>query len=159
MQVYICLSKLLQLHFLTISLFSTGEREELELFIDRLTKRCLTVEISIQIIRSPAQEKSLQTVLKYLHDLIGTIHSNMKDSRQVIERYLNSCLTETTGPVDDKFQAALLGCTAEDQKDVRKRLEALWASLERAEESESRPVSANVSSKSTTTREAEEVKK
>ncbi|XP_072045105.1 BAG family molecular chaperone regulator 2-like [Amphiura filiformis] len=130
-----------------------GDREELELFIDRLTKRCLTIEITVHIIRSPSQEKSLQTVLKYLHDLIGTIHSNMQQSRQVIERYLNSCITETKGPVDDKFQAALLGCTAEDQKDVRKRLEALWASLERAEKAESSMASAQstVSSKNTCT--------
>ena len=108
------------------------------MYIDRLTKRCLTVEITVQIIRSPAQETALQTVLKYLHDLIGEIHTNMEQSKGIIQRYLNSCLTETRGPVDDKFQAALLGCTAEDQKDVKKRLEVLWASLERETKEDSK---------------------
>ncbi|KAL3251171.1 hypothetical protein MRX96_017776 [Rhipicephalus microplus] len=45
--------------------------------------------------------------------------------------YLSACSTDVAGPVDQKFQAAILGCTADDQKKTRRRLEAILASLPR----------------------------
>ncbi|XP_011665012.2 BAG family molecular chaperone regulator 2 [Strongylocentrotus purpuratus] len=110
---------------------SGAEREELGLYIDRLITRCLTVDINIQTIRTPAQEESLRKVKGYLRDLIDTMQANLEQCSQRVKLYLNSCLgeTELMGPVDDRFQGALLGCAAEDQKMIRKKLQEIKESL------------------------------
>ncbi|XP_063968365.1 BAG family molecular chaperone regulator 2-like [Lytechinus pictus] len=109
---------------------SEAEREELGLYIDRLITRCLTVDINIQTIRTPAQEESLLKVKGYLRDLIDTLQSNLEQSSQRVKLYLNSCLGGTElGPVDERFQGALLGCAAEDQKMIRKKLQEIKDSL------------------------------
>nr|XP_054772038.1 BAG family molecular chaperone regulator 2-like [Lytechinus pictus] len=106
------------------------EREELGLYIDRLITRCLTFDINIQTIRTPAQEESLLKVKGYLRDLIDTLQSNLEQSSQRVKLYLNSCLGGTElGPVDERFQGALLGCAAEDQKMIRKKLQEIKDSL------------------------------
>lgn len=111
---------------------SGAEREELGLYIDRLVTRCLTVDINIQTIRTPAQEESLRKVKGYLCDLIDTMQANLEQSSQRVKLYLNSCLAgaeSESGPVDDRFQGALLGCAAEDQKMIRKKLQEIKESL------------------------------
>lgn len=45
-------------------------------------------------------------------------------------RYLNSCLTEPKGPTDEGFQATLLECAADDQKEIRKKLQILLDKME-----------------------------
>lgn len=115
-----------------ISILFLAEREELGLYIDRLVTRCLTVDINIQTIRTPAQEESLRKVKGYLCDLIDTMQANLEQSSQRVKLYLNSCLAgaeSESGPVDDRFQGALLGCAAEDQKMIRKKLQEIKESL------------------------------
>lgn len=115
---------------------SEAEREELGLYIDRLITRCLTVEITIQTVRTPAQEQSFQKVKGYLRDLIDTLCADVERSRQRLQLYLNSCLDECgdSGAVDDRFQGAILGCAAEDQKMIKKKLQQVRESLDKSEE-------------------------
>lgn len=47
-------------------------------------------------------------------------------------RYLNSCLADPRGPIDERFQSTLLECTAEDQKEVRKKLQDFLDRMEKA---------------------------
>ncbi|XP_071483760.1 BAG family molecular chaperone regulator 2-like [Diadema antillarum] len=104
-----------------------AEREELGLFIDRLITRCLTVDINIQTIRSPSQEQALMKVNDLLRDLIDTLKEDIAKSKQRLQLYLNSCLPwSEAGAIDERFQGAVLGCAAEDQKLIRKKLQKLW---------------------------------
>lgn len=63
-------------------------------------------------------------------------------SRQRCQQYLNACCSAAeasssyeygvdmdAGPVDKKFESALLGCTLDDQKNIKKRLQALMGYL------------------------------
>ncbi|XP_033644983.1 BAG family molecular chaperone regulator 2-like [Asterias rubens] len=112
---------------------SDDERQELEIYMDRLIGRLLTIDISVQIVRSIPQEQSLQTVRTFLIKLRDCISNGVPDAATTIQRYLNSCMEEAKGPVDDRFQGALLGCAAEDQKEIRKKLGAISEAREDTE--------------------------
>ncbi|XP_038056937.1 BAG family molecular chaperone regulator 2-like [Patiria miniata] len=107
------------------ALVSAGEKDELELYMDRLTNRLLTINISVQIPRNPPQEESLQLVRTLLRKLQNNMRQGETDSG-MIHRYLNSCMEVANGPVDNTFQGALLGCAVEDQKEIRKILTSMW---------------------------------
>ncbi|XP_022107795.1 BAG family molecular chaperone regulator 2-like [Acanthaster planci] len=107
------------------ALVAAGERDELELYMDRLTNRLLTVNISVEIFRTPPQEESFHLV----KTLLGKLQKNLMQGEtdpSMTRRYLNSCMAEASGPVDDAFQGALLGCAVEDQKEIRKMLTLMW---------------------------------
>lgn len=42
---------------------------------------------------------------------------------------LGTVLEADVGPIDKKFESALLGCTLDDQKNIKKRLQALMGYL------------------------------
>uniref|UniRef100_A0A0K0DFK5 BAG domain-containing protein n=1 Tax=Angiostrongylus cantonensis TaxID=6313 RepID=A0A0K0DFK5_ANGCA len=49
-------------------------------------------------------------------------------------RYLNACNPDQPdGPIDQKFQAQLIECTADDQKKIRRKLAQIISQFERAE--------------------------
>lgn len=66
-------------------------------------------------------------------------------SRQRCQMYLNACCSAResgslascnesgidmdAGPIDKKFESVLLGCTLDDQKNIKKRLQALMGYL------------------------------
>ncbi|KAJ8032928.1 BAG family molecular chaperone regulator 2 [Holothuria leucospilota] len=109
-----------------------AEREELELRLDNLVKRCLSIEISVETIRNPNQELAFQRIRELMSSLVESAHSDLRRSKDTTERYLNSCLADPRGPVDERFQATLLECTAEDQKEVRKKLQDFLDRMEKA---------------------------
>lgn len=107
-----------------------AEREEVELRLDHLVKRCLGVEIEVQIIRNQSQQLAIQRIGDILEALVESAHNDLRRSKAKTERYLNSCLTEPKGPIDESFQNTLLECAAEDQKEVRKKLQSLHEKME-----------------------------
>ncbi|KAL3123976.1 hypothetical protein niasHT_003683 [Heterodera trifolii] len=53
-------------------------------------------------------------------------NSNAAERKQKINGFLNACLSEETdGPIDSKFQSAVLGCTLNDQKKIRNKLQEI----------------------------------
>lgn len=110
-------------------LLITGEKEEIELTADRLLNRTLTVEISVTTPRSEMQQQALDNVNRFLDQLLLDIKTDGDTAKETLQCYMNACLSEFTGPVHQKFQAAILECTAYDQKQTRKRLESLMDSL------------------------------
>lgn len=53
---------------------------------------------------------------------------------QTIERFLNACSPdEPNGPIDQKFQAKVVECTADDQKKIRRRLAQMITQIDRAQ--------------------------
>lgn len=110
------------------------EREEIFYYIQRVNSRLSTVELMVKTVRDPAQEDSLHQVNMLIDSLITNNDSAV--SRQRCQTFLNACsgsdpenqsvsFSGVDRVVDKTFESALLGCTLDDQKNIKKRLQAL----------------------------------
>lgn len=113
-----------------------NEREEINCYVQRISGRLSTVELSVCTVRDRAQEDSLHHVNSLIDALISGADSVV--SRLRCQQFLNACSTTDTSTYSDldpamcsdkKFESALLGCTLDDQKTIKKRLQALLAYL------------------------------
>ncbi|XP_055902725.1 BAG family molecular chaperone regulator 2 isoform X3 [Eupeodes corollae] len=119
-----------------------AEREEITCYIQRVNSRLSTVELNVRTVRDTSQEDSLSQI-NMLIDMMITLGDPVL-SRQRCQQYLNACgsfdgsinmgsfAEHGSGQdviVDKKFECALLGCTLDDQKNVKKRLLALMGYL------------------------------
>ncbi|KAL1242963.1 BAG family molecular chaperone regulator [Trichinella spiralis] len=78
--------------------------------------------------------KALEIVNEKIEDLLKKMQEDINMSRQTCQTYLNACNPDSpNGPIDQKFQANLIECTADDQKKIRRRLEQLLNLIERSE--------------------------
>jgi len=110
-----------------------GEREDLEATMSRLITRCRTVEVMVNTPRNSEQQRALGAVNQQIEDLIHAMQNDVSKSIEFCDRLLNTCSPDIiAGPIDQKFQAILIECTAEDQKRVRRRLAQLRSQMERA---------------------------
>lgn len=95
--------------------------------MDRVSSRLATVELAVHTVRNTGQEECLHQVNVQIDNLINSQDAIM--SRQLCQMYLNACSeeakTDETLVIDKRFENALLGCTLDDQKDIKKRLHAL----------------------------------
>lgn len=108
------------------------------LYIQRVSSRLGTVELNVRTVRDKSQEDSLSQINALIDTMI-----KMGDpviARQRCQLYLNACCMDPSsqlgtvpeadvGPIDKKFESALLGCTLDDQKNIKKRLQALMGYL------------------------------
>ena len=136
-----------------------SEREEITCYIQRVNSRLSTVELSVRTVRDDSQEDSLsqinmfidmmitmgdpvlsrQRCQQYLNSCSSSTEHNTADGSSAGGNLVTypECSTETDGefemdgdcPVDKKFESALLGCTLDDQKNIKKRLNALMGYL------------------------------
>lgn len=115
-----------------------NEREEINCYVQRISGRLSTVELSVCTVRDRAQEDSLHHVNSLIDAVISGPDSVV--SRLRCQQFLNACSTTDTGTgsyseldpamcSDKKFESALLGCTLDDQKTIKKRLQALLTYL------------------------------
>lgn len=107
-----------------------NEYEEIDCYVQRISIRLSTVELSVSTIRDRAQEDCLHRVNSMIDEIISV--SDPAASRLRCQQFLNACCTTDTytelDPTlcsDKKFENALLGCTLDDQKTIKKRLLAL----------------------------------
>lgn len=114
--------------------FNQGELDEINCYAQRISNRLSTVEISVKTVRDAAQEDALHQVNGLIDSLLTL--SDRVTARQRCQTFLNACVhddptsTHEIEPiVDKKFEAAVLGCTLDDQKIVKKRLQALMTYL------------------------------
>ncbi|XP_077547609.1 BAG family molecular chaperone regulator 2 [Haemaphysalis longicornis] len=107
----------------------TDRREEMGLTVERLQLRVKAVEVSVSTPRSSEQEAALDQVEQFLTTLVLSMTTDPDRARAVCRSYLCACSTEASGPADQRFQAAILGCTADDQKKARRRLETILSAL------------------------------
>ncbi|XP_068183156.1 BAG family molecular chaperone regulator 2 [Antennarius striatus] len=113
-----------------------GEKEELELTANRLMGRTLSVEISVGTIRNPQQEEALRKATFIIDELVKKILDDMDSGRKSLMALHAACVTEASPvPVDQTFQALVIGCALEDQKKIKRRLETLLRNVENAEKS------------------------
>ncbi|XP_026288447.1 BAG family molecular chaperone regulator 2 [Frankliniella occidentalis] len=103
-----------------------GEREDVLRYADRVTSRCLTVEVPMKIERDEAQEESLHVVNSMIDALVVQLRADPGGSRQQCLTYLNACSSSVEQDVTDKtFEATVLACSVDDQKHIQKRLQGL----------------------------------
>lgn len=85
----------------------------------------------MKTVRDVAQEEALHQVNSLIDSLIT--NSDRIIARQRCQSFLNGCsLQEEDQPhqmVDKKFEMAILGCTLDDQKVIKRRLLALMTYL------------------------------
>ncbi|XP_042358340.1 BAG family molecular chaperone regulator 2 [Plectropomus leopardus] len=113
---------------------SAGEREELNLTANRLMGRTLTVEISIGTIRNSQQEEALRKATSVIDEIVKKLLDDMEGGRQRLLALHAACVTEAPPvPIDQKFQAIVISCALEDQKQIKRRLETLLRNVESAE--------------------------
>ncbi|XP_036327020.1 BAG family molecular chaperone regulator 2-like [Rhagoletis pomonella] len=117
-----------------------AEREEIFCYIQRVNARLSTVDLMVHTVRDRSQEDALSQINELI-DLMITMGDPVM-ARQRCQQYLNACCSAAesaasyeygvdmdAGPIDKKFESALLGCTLDDQKNIKKRLQALMGYL------------------------------
>ncbi|XP_040165020.1 BAG family molecular chaperone regulator 2 isoform X1 [Anopheles arabiensis] len=120
-----------------LSGLNENEREEIDCYVQRISSRLGTVELNVCTVRDQAQEDSLHHVNSLIDLIIASADPVI--SRQKCQQYLNACSTTDTSVytdvdphtvcTDKKFESVLLGCTLDDQKTIKKRLQALLVYL------------------------------
>lgn len=109
----------------------SAELDEITYYSQRISNRLATVEVSVRTVRDTAQEEALHQVNVFIDSLI-TVDDRVQ-ARHRCQTFLNACDNDLggndSGQVDKKFENAILGCSLDDQKVVKKRLRALMSYL------------------------------
>ncbi|XP_071051123.1 uncharacterized protein [Onthophagus taurus] len=115
-----------------ISELDNFEQDETQRYINRIIDRCLTVDIKIHTQRDQLQEEALHQVNHLIDSLVITLKTDDEQARERCISYMNACASHNLYEITDKkFENALLGCTLDDQKRVKKRLHGLLSYLEK----------------------------
>lgn len=117
------------------SIIYTDELDEINCYAQRISSRLNTIDLSVKTVRDTAQEESLHQVNSLIDSLITSTDRLL--ARQRCQTFLNGCsgndplsqFNEKDQMVDKKFEMAVLGCTLDDQKIIKKRLQALMTYL------------------------------
>lgn len=102
------------------------DRDDVLRYADRVTSRCLTVEVPLKIERDEVQEESLHVVNSMIDSLVVQLRADPAGSRKQCMSYLNACSSSVEQDVtDEAFEATVLSCSLDDQKLIQKRLQGL----------------------------------
>ncbi|XP_012284410.1 BAG family molecular chaperone regulator 2 [Orussus abietinus] len=106
---------------------SLGEhdRDDILRYAERLSMRCLTVDVLVKIQRDQIQQEALHQVNDLIDSLVIGLRSDPSGTRLRCASFMNACSSHAIGQSDKTFETAILGCTLDDQKRVRKRLQGL----------------------------------
>ncbi|KRT84792.1 hypothetical protein AMK59_146 [Oryctes borbonicus] len=108
------------------------EQEETQRYLDRIIERCLTVDIKIHTPRDKPQEEALHQINHLIDALVMSLKTDPDSAKEKCVSYMNACSSHHVQGITDKvFENALLGCTLDDQKRIKKRLQGLLSYLER----------------------------
>uniref|UniRef100_A0A1B6EFD8 BAG domain-containing protein n=1 Tax=Clastoptera arizonana TaxID=38151 RepID=A0A1B6EFD8_9HEMI len=110
----------------TLSTLDENDREDILRYCERLTARCLTVDVLVRTTRDRIQEDALYQVNRLIDSLVVSLKSDPYTARQRCMSYMAACSSNySQGSSDKNFEIAILGCTLDDQKRIRKRLQGL----------------------------------
>lgn len=108
------------------------DHEEMQFHLRRVNDRLQTVNINVNTIRDDSQVESVHVINNLIDEVIK--FGDPIEKRKKCQLYLNSCSSSELQfsedgtamiLIDKKFESHLLSCTLDDQKMIRKRLEAL----------------------------------
>lgn len=111
---------------------SENDADDVTRYADRIMNRCQTVEVRVLTQRDTMQEEALFQVNHLIDGLVVDLRNDHDAAKQRCVSYVNACSSiMVEGIMDKKFESALLGCTIDDQKRVKKRLQGLLSYFER----------------------------
>lgn len=106
------------------------DKDDIQRYIERVTMRCSTVEILVRTDRDKSQEESLHQVNRLIDQLVVSFKQDPPATRVRCLSFMAACSSHPEVVSDKAFEAALLGCTLDDQKKIKKRLYGLFAYLD-----------------------------
>ncbi|VDN08085.1 unnamed protein product [Thelazia callipaeda] len=66
--------------------------------------------------------------------LVKKMEDNISQAKEKAKSFFNACSPDSPdGPIDHQFQAQIIDCTADDQKNIRTRLSILIDQIERTQ--------------------------
>lgn len=114
------------IHLVTLRLlYFSGEKDEIVHFTERVSARCGTVEICVRTVRNEMQEESLHQVNSFINNLVIELHDDPFAVKERCLSFMAACGSKSDENVDKSFELAVLGCSLDDQKRVRRRLQGL----------------------------------
>lgn len=110
------------------------DKDDVLRYAERVTNRCLTVDVHIRIQRDKTQEDALHQINHFIDGLVMSLRTDPDATKARCLSYMNACSSHFVHGITDKnFESALLGCTLDDQKRVKKRLQGLLSYFDRLE--------------------------
>uniref|UniRef100_A0A914L3C8 BAG domain-containing protein n=1 Tax=Meloidogyne incognita TaxID=6306 RepID=A0A914L3C8_MELIC len=109
-----------------------GDRDELALNADRIINRCRSVEVCVNTPRDEHQDQALKRVNEVIYIALNKTDDRLKTQAE-IQGFLNACMPEESGHIDNKFQSLIIACTADDQKKIRRRLVKIMEEFEQTQ--------------------------
>ncbi|KAM3717871.1 BAG family molecular chaperone regulator [Dirofilaria immitis] len=111
-----------------------GDRDDISATTSRLLNRCKTVEVVVNTPRNVEQAQALNNVNNLIEAAMNKMKEDLNNAKEAMKRFLNACSPDQPdGPIDQRFQAQVIECTADDQKKIRRRLGILINQIERAQ--------------------------
>lgn len=101
------------------------DRDEVLRYAERLSMRCLTVDVLVKIQRDQIQQEALHQVNGLIDGLVIGLRDDPAGTRQRCTSFMSACSSQGLGHSDKNFETAILGCTMDDQKRIKKRLQGL----------------------------------
>ncbi|XP_020286879.1 BAG family molecular chaperone regulator 2 [Pseudomyrmex gracilis] len=101
------------------------DRDDILRYAERLSMRCSTVDVLVTVQRDHIQEEALHQVNGLIDSLVVGLRQDPSGTRQRCAEFMNACSSHGMGHSDKIFETAILGCTLDDQKRVKKRLQGL----------------------------------
>jgi BCL2-associated athanogene 2 len=111
------------------------DQDEMKYYLKRIHDRLQTIDVNVETIRDDLQVDSIHTINNLIDEIIK--FGDPIEKRNKCQQYLNSCSSnefqfQEEGAIvmtDKRFESYLLSCSLDDQKLIRKRLEALMTYL------------------------------
>lgn len=91
----------------------------------------MTVEIMVKTNRDTVQEDALHQVNLLIDGLVMNLKADPSGTKVKCMSYMAACSSLPQDIYDKNFETAILGCTLDDQKRIRKRLHGLLEYINR----------------------------
>ncbi|GBP35602.1 BAG family molecular chaperone regulator 2 [Eumeta japonica] len=106
---------------------SECDKDDISRYADRILARAMTVEVVVRTDRDSQQEEALHQVNMYIDQLVMSVHEDAVVAHTRCQTFMNACTShpDSSAGTDKNFETAILGCTLDDQKRVKKRLQGL----------------------------------
>ncbi|XP_070151403.1 BAG family molecular chaperone regulator 2 [Polyergus mexicanus] len=101
------------------------DKDDVLRYAERLSMRCSTVDVLVTVQRDHVQQEALHQVNGLIDGLIINLRHDPSSTRQRCAEFMNACSSHGMGHSDKIFETAILGCTLDDQKRIKKRLQGL----------------------------------
>ncbi|KAF7995462.1 hypothetical protein HCN44_006569 [Aphidius gifuensis] len=108
-----------------LTFLEEADKDDVLRYADRLSMRTLTVDVLVKVQRDLVQQEALHQVNGLIDSLVISLKSDPCSTRNRCAAFMSACSSHGNDYSDKVFETAILGCTLDDQKRVKKRLQGL----------------------------------